>query len=77
MSRSAVLSQPEWVCDSCGKKYGAWYASGSYIGPARHCPTYHEDSCSVCGEHTHCTEARDFGYLDPAWTSHYKNTKNL
>jgi hypothetical protein len=60
-------SQPEWVCHDCGRKWGAWWESSVYTGPSPHCATFHEDTCSVCGETKVVTEARDFGYLRKGW----------
>lgn len=73
MSRCTVSAQPEWVCHSCGEKYGIWHVNGNYTGPLHHCATYHEDDCCVCGKHVPCTEARDFGYLVKEWKEDHIN----
>jgi len=55
---------PQWICDSCGTTYGRWYQSGSYTGPPKHCATYHQGDCEVCGAtKVPVTEPRDFGGL--------------
>lgn len=53
----------EWVCDTCGIKYGKWYQPGA-IAPKLHCATFHMDTCDVCGSsNIPVTEPRDYGYL--------------
>lgn len=59
--------QPDWVCRDCGHKWGLWWSDGQYKGPARHCATFHQGKCNVCGETKGVTEARDYGYLSPGW----------
>ena len=55
---------PDWVCNSCGTKYGKWYQSGKYTGPSRHCATYHIGTCEVCNAtDVSVTEPRDYGGL--------------
>lgn len=44
---------PDWICDSCGDKYGK-YSAG--------CSTFHTGICGVCGEEASVTEPRDYGY---------------
>jgi hypothetical protein len=59
-----VKSYPTWICDPCGTKYGTWYASGQYTGPASHCATYHHGKCGICNDQdVPVTEPRDFGHL--------------
>jgi len=50
--------QPQYVCHTCGIKYGA-FRSGQ--------ATWHMDHCGCCGEWKGCTEPRDFGYLLLGW----------
>ena len=56
-----------WVCNSCGMKYGKWYQGDGpdgYIGPSNHCATYHLGVCDVCKtKDVAVTEPRDFGQL--------------
>lgn len=62
------MKQPEWCCDTCGKTYGRWYASGYYTGPEPAISTYHIGTCDVCEQkEVAVTEPRDFGYLTPGW----------
>jgi len=63
----ASSTQPEWVCNECGEKYGTWYQGGDYSGPKHLMSTTHEDMCDVCHKISVCTEARDYGYLTKAW----------
>lgn len=63
-------TQPDVVCISCGHLYGKWWQDVEYAGPAHHAATFYTEDCDVCGAHATCTEARDFGYLVPAWTEH-------
>ncbi len=58
--------QPSWVCNDCGRKYGAWF-QGNYSGPLGHLSTYHEGVCDVCQQTAEVTEARDYGYLAEGW----------
>lgn len=52
-----------WVCDTCGIKYGKWYQPGA-TAPKMHCATYHMDVCDVCNNsNVPVTEPRDYGYL--------------
>ena len=52
-----------WVCNTCGVKYGRWYQPGA-IAPKTHCATYHTGDCELCGtKNVPVTELRDFGYL--------------
>lgn len=69
-SNASITPQPEWVCSSCGEKYGLWWQNDEYSGPSRHDATYHVDDCRVCKKHVPCTEARDFGYLVKEWLKH-------
>jgi transcription elongation factor Elf1 len=62
--------QPAVVCISCGRLYGKWWQNGEYSGPAHHAATFYVEDCDVCGARANCTEARDFGYLVPAWAEH-------
>ena len=48
---------PEFICSSCGLKYGD-YSVG--------CSSYTPTICEICGVHDMCTEPRDFGYI-PRW----------
>ena len=53
----------DWVCDSCGIKYGKWYQANARA-PKTHYATYHTGTCDVCKtEGDPVTEPRDFGYL--------------
>ena len=71
LREQSAASQPEWVCNSCGSKYGLWWTQdGKYVGPAVHAATYNTDKCNVCGDTVPCTEARDFGYLRKEWLLH-------
>jgi len=63
-------NQPEVVCTSCGHLYGTWWQNGEYSGPDPHAASFYVESCDVCGATATCTEARDFGYLVPAWVEH-------
>jgi len=65
--KQLVKDQPDWVCDDCGQTYSNWFAGPEYSGPSKHCATYHEGSCDVCGKTKSVTEARDFGYLKNGW----------
>ena len=56
---------PTWICFECGVLYG--YRP---VGVA----TWHKDTCEVCGDHTMCTEPRDFGHLIPEWKDHLNHT---
>lgn len=69
-SGKTVAPQPEWVCSSCGERYGLWWQGGNYTGPSRHDATFHVDECRVCKKNVPCTEPRDFGYLVKEWTHH-------
>ena len=69
-TNATITPQPEWVCLSCGVKYGLWWQNDEYSGPSRHDATYHVDDCRVCKKHVPCTEARDFGYLVKEWLKH-------
>lgn len=60
-------SQPQWVCNGCGEKWGQWWEEGEYKGPVPNFATYHMDNCDVCGKHKSVTESRDFGYLRKGW----------
>ena len=52
-----------WICDTCGTKYGKWYQPGA-VAPKMHCATYHMDKCDICGaKNVPVTEVRDYGYL--------------
>jgi hypothetical protein len=55
----------DWVCHSCGIKHGGWYKDDStYVGPRRHCATYHHGICGICNiTNIAVTEPRDYGYL--------------
>ena len=54
-----------WVCDTCGTKYGRWHQKGKYLGPPHHCATYHMGKCDVCGAvNVPVTEPRDYGNLN-------------
>jgi len=58
------LSDAVWVCHECGVKHGGWYQGDGYVGPSKHCATYHEGTCDVCGnKDVAVTEPRDYGYL--------------
>lgn len=63
-------AQPDVVCVTCGHLYGKWWQSGEYSGPHPHAASFYMEDCDVCGANAVCTEARDFGYLVPAWTEH-------
>lgn len=63
-------SQPDWVCDDCGQKWGRWWEQGDYTGPVPHFATYHIDTCNVCSKTKSVTEARDYGYLRSGWDRH-------
>lgn len=65
-SQTASL-QPEWVCTSCGEKWGRWWDEDGYIGPTPHFTTYHMNSCNVCNQMKSVTEAKHFGYLRSGW----------
>lgn len=69
---TTITPQPEWVCSSCGEKYGLWWQNGVYTGPSKHDATFHVDDCRVCKKHVPCTEPRDFGYLVKEWMDHSK-----
>jgi len=66
--------QPDVVCISCGRLYGKWWQNNEYSGPEPHVATFYIEDCDVCGARTQCTEARDFGYLIPAWIEHVAKT---
>jgi hypothetical protein len=69
-TKTKKQDQPSVVCISCGRLYGKWWQNGEYSGPEYHVATFYPEDCDVCGAHANCTEARDFGYLVPAWTEH-------
>lgn len=60
-----LITQPAWVCNDCGHKYGH---------PERvrqpHIATYHNGECGVCGEYKAVTQPRDFAYLDKEWRNY-------
>lgn len=60
-------TQPDWVCDECGQKWGRWWDGPIYTGPSTHYATYHSGLCGVCNEEKTVTEARDYGYLRQGW----------
>ena len=62
-----ALTQPQWVCGSCGKEWGRWWEGNEYTGPSPHFATYHIDTCEVCKKKESVTEARDYGYLRKGW----------
>lgn len=66
-SSEVSTDQPNWVCSSCGEKWGRWWENGDYVGPTPHFATYHMDDCSVCGKHKSVTEARDYGFMRKGW----------
>lgn len=60
----ARIPYPDWICNYCGIKYGAWFRNGTYVGPSSHCATYHVGSCGICKDKdVAVTEPRDFGHL--------------
>jgi len=67
MKNLMATKQPDWVCHDCGQQWGRWYDNGSYLGPSKHCATYHVNRCEVCGQEKPVTEARDYGYLREGW----------
>ena len=69
-TKTKKQDQPAVVCITCGRLYGKWWQNSEYSGPAHHVATFYPEDCDVCGAHANCTEARDFGYLVPAWTEH-------
>lgn len=56
---------PQWVCISCGNKYG----NGM---PKDHVCTMHEGVCGICGETRGVTEPRDFRHLKQGWEKEYE-----
>jgi len=60
-------TQPDWVCDDCGREWGRWWDGGAYSGPAPHFSTHHIDTCDVCKKTKSVTEARDYGFLRKGW----------
>ena len=62
--------QPDVVCIHCGRLYGKWWQNSEYSGPSHHVASFYVEDCDVCGARANCTEARDFGYLVPAWAEH-------
>lgn len=61
--RIAAQTQPDWVCDDCGEKFGHGMPTG-------HIAVYHFDTCGVCLERKAVTAQRNFGYLRPEWKFH-------
>lgn len=60
MKRQKII----WICDPCGINHGRWYQKGQYLGPSKHCATYHVGTCDVCGAtEVNVTEPRDYGGL--------------
>lgn len=59
--------QPNLVCRDCGHQWGLWWDNGLYKGPAKHCSTFHQNKCDVCGETKAVTKASDYGYLAVGW----------
>lgn len=59
--------QPAWVCRDCGGTWGLWWDKGTYLGPPRHCATFHKGICGVCNKEAGVTEPRDYGYLAEGW----------
>jgi hypothetical protein len=58
---------PNWICDTCGVKYGSWYQPGG-LAPKHHCATCHMGTCEVCGKkEVPVTEPRDYGHLIHGW----------
>lgn len=52
------IEVPEWICVSCGKKYGTVSKN--------HVATYHIDTCGICkNEYVHVTEPRDYNIFEP------------
>lgn len=45
---------PNWICESCGNKYGT---------PTAGCSTFHQGECGICGKRAAVTEPRDYNYL--------------
>ena len=44
----------QWVCRDCATERGANI-------PPNHLPTWHVDTCDLCGKEKEVTEPRDFG----------------
>jgi hypothetical protein len=58
---------PQWVCSTCGNKYGHGYPEG-------HVCTMHYGLCGVCGKEAVVTEPRDYGHLKDGWQNHKKES---
>jgi len=50
--------QPEWVCQICGTRYGAFKAYDA---------RKHQDDCGPCGIFTSVADPKDFGYMLVGW----------
>lgn len=64
-----VRSYPDWVCASCGSKYGRRTSDRELIS------CWHTGICGVCGIEASVTEPRDFGHLRAGWEFHSANVK--
>lgn len=66
--KKSIVEQPDWVCDSCGHKYGIYFQPDIFDdNRKKSVSTYHKGECGVCHEMRVVTEPRDFGYLCKEW----------
>ena len=61
------LAQPDWICNSCGVKYGAYFQGGNYPELNTSSDVLYKGTCEVCGNTDLLDKAENFGNLIESW----------